>query len=119
MEKWISFDRLTVIRFSLRVTYAEGIGSWSTNDIDFGQAVVKQWMAWSSAPGQNVNELAKVFEPVIVNLGVHLQWQNDSSAYHLIPALEWLVSWGLLSRFGKGLLDGLQDTQARGVSPHP
>ena len=37
----------------------------------------------------------------------------------LIPALEWLDSMGLLSEFGKGLLGGLKDTQARGVSPSP
>jgi hypothetical protein len=120
MEKWISFDRLTLIRFSLGVTYAEGIGSWYTNDFDFVKAVVKKkWMAWSSVRGKKINELARIFEPVLVNLGVHLQWQDDLSAYTLIPALEWLDSMGLLSEFGKGLLGGLKDTQARGVSPSP
>jgi hypothetical protein len=53
----------------------------------------------------------EIFEPVLVNLGVHLQWQDDLSAHTLIPALEWVDSMGLLSEFGKGLLGGLRDTQ--------
>ena len=120
MEKWIGFDRMTLIRFSLGLTYAEGVGSWCTNDFDFSKPVVKkQWMAWSAVPGKKINELARIFEPVLVNLGVNLQWQDDLSAYTLIPALEWLDSIGLLSAFGKGLLGGLKDTRGRGVTPRP
>ena len=54
---------------------------------------------------------------MLVNLGVHLQWQNDQAAYKLIPVLEWLDGEGRLDPIGKGLLDGLRGTQARGVGP--
>jgi hypothetical protein len=120
MEKWISLDRLTLIRLSLGVTYAEGVGNWYTNDFDFDKPTIKKkWMAWSSVPGEKISDLAKTFEPVLVNLGVHLQWQGDSNAYKLIPTLEWLDTIGALSQFGIGLLGGLKETLARGEPPKP
>jgi hypothetical protein len=45
-------------------------------------------MAWSPVAGQNIDDIVRVFEPTITNLGVHLQHQDDIAAYKLIPALE-------------------------------
>ena len=94
---WVEYDRMTVIRLLLRVAYMQGIREWRTNDFDFPRKLVlKGWMAWGSSPGQNIDDICKTFEPVITNLGWHLQHQDDSAAYNLIPALEWLQATGRL-----------------------
>jgi hypothetical protein len=93
---------------------------WFTNDFDFTKPrKIKGWMAWSPVAGQNIDDIARVFEPTITNLGVHLQYQDDMAAYKLIPALEWLETTERLSGFGEGLLKGLRNTQAQGRSPRP
>jgi hypothetical protein len=93
---------------------------WFTNDFDFAKPLrLRSWMGWSSIAGQNIDDIAKVFEPTITNLGVHLQHQDDIAAYKLVPALEWLEATGRLSGFGEGLLNGLRNTQAQGKSPRP
>ena len=74
-------------------------------------------MAWSSIPGQNIDDICRTFEPVITNLGWHLQHEDDPAAYNLIPALEWLQSSGRLVGFGADLLKALKETQAQGKSP--
>jgi hypothetical protein len=81
MWNWVEFDRMTVIRFLLRVAYFVGAYEWLTNDFDFTKAKkIKGWMAWSPLPGQNIDDLCGVFEPTITNLGVHLQHQDDVAA---------------------------------------
>lgn len=118
MWKRVELDRMTAIRLLLRVAYFEGILEWFTNDFDFaGISKIKQFMAWSSNPGQNIDDICLVFESVITNLGAHLQYQDDLAAYSLIPALEWLQSRGRISGFGEGLLKGLKEMQAQGKSP--
>jgi len=117
---WVEYDRMTVIRLLLRVAYMQGIREWRTNDFDFPRKLVlKGWMAWGSSPGQNIDDICKTFEPVITNLGWHLQHQDDSAAYNLIPALEWLQATGRLVGFGAHLLKGLKENQAQGKSPRP
>ena len=79
--------------------------------------MIKGWMAWSSIPGQNIDDICRTFEPTITNLGAHLQRRDDLAAYKLIPALEWLESSGRLFGFGAELLKALKETQAQGKSP--
>jgi hypothetical protein len=120
MHGWVAFDRLTVVRLLLRVANFGGVCEWSTNDFNMPRILrMKGFMAWSPIPGQNINEICELFEPVITNLGAHLQHQNDSAAYALIPTLEWLHDGGRLSDFGLGLLRGLKGTQAQGNPPRP
>jgi hypothetical protein len=120
MDIWLQFDRVTVIMLLLQVANVKGIREWRTNDFDFPrQLVLKEWMAWSPTPGQNIDSICRVFEPVITNLGCHLQHQDDLAAYKLIPALEWLQSSNRLGQFGAGLLKGLKETQAQGKPPSP
>jgi hypothetical protein len=120
MWHWVETDRMTVIRLLLRVAYCVGMYEWFTNDFDFAKPrKIKGWMAWSPVAGQNIDDIAKVFEPTITNLGVHLQHQDDIAAYKLVPALEWLEATGRLSGFGEGLLKGLRNTQGQGKSPRP
>jgi len=117
---WVGYDRITVIRLLLRVVYVEGISKWFTNDFAFPRIVtMKGFMAWSPFPGQNIDDICSVFEPVITNLGTHLQHQDDPAAYNLIPALEWLKQGSRISGFGDGLLTGLKTTQSQGKSPRP
>jgi len=120
MGIWVGYDRMTVIKLLLRVTYFAGIREWSTNDFDFSRKLIlKKWMSWNSNPGHNIDAICRAFEPVITNLGWHLQRQNDPAAYTLIPALEWLQSTGGLVGFGADLLKELKETQAQGKSPRP
>src|SRR5262245_20707429 len=52
-----------------------------------------------------------------VNLGIHLQCQNDQAAYKLIPILEWLKQEGYLDQTRESLLDGLRKTESKGIGP--
>jgi len=118
--RWAECDRTVVIRLLLSVAYLEGMYEWFTNDFDFTKPCkIKGMMTWSPVPGQNIENICRVFEPTITNLGANLQWQNDLAAYKLIPALEWLESRGWLSGFGVGLLKGLKDTESQGKPPRP
>ena len=120
MWNWVEADRITVFRLLLGVKNFVGMYEWFTNDFDFAkQRKTKGWMAWSPAPGHNIEDICRVFEPTITNLGAHLQHQDDPAAYKLIPALEWLESRGQLSGFGSGLLRGLKETELQGRSPRP
>ncbi len=120
MDTWLQYDRITVIMLLLRVANVKGIREWRTNDFDFQrQLILKEWMAWSPTPGENIDSICRVFEPVITNLGWHLQHQDDPSAYKLIPGLEWLHSKNWLGQFGTSLLKGLKEAQAKGQSPRP
>jgi len=120
MWNWVEFDRMTVIRLLLRIAFFVGLYEWFTNEFDFPRILkTYQWMAWSPVPGQNIDAICKVFEPVVTNLGAHLQHQDDPAAYSLIPALAWLQSNNRLSAFGEGLLRGLRETQTQGKSPRP
>jgi hypothetical protein len=54
----------------------------------------------------------------LVNLGIHLQWQNDPSAFALIPTLEWLNERRELGGIGQGLLARLIENRRNGVGPN-
>lgn len=99
--------------FHLFIPALTNITAWSTNPPKTLGA--RTWQFWDPRPGVNIERLSQTLGPIVVNLGIHLQWQNDVAAYNLIPVLEWLNEKGWLDAFGEGLLDGLRDTQARGV----
>ncbi len=111
----VRIERRNLLMFQLRVAIHDCVEKWSTNG--FGDVVLSKAMFWSVAPGGNLPELAAALAPVAVNLGAHLQWQNDHAAYLLIGVLEWLDQRGDLDAMGKGLLDGLTTTKAQGLGP--
>jgi len=115
LRTWIIHDRLTLMRYHQFIPVLTGITKWNVNSPDILEA--RTWQFWDSRPGVNIARLCQTVSPMLVNLGAHLQWQDDSTAYLLIPILEWLDAKGSLDDMGKGLLDGLRGTQARGVGP--
>jgi hypothetical protein len=117
MANWLSVDRRNIIRALQGVAYVEGIKEWATNDFTTTVVPLKQFMAWTRSR-QSVIELVKVLEPIVVNLGVHLQSQDDPAVFSMIPILEWFHSLNLLSGMGKGLLDNIERTQAARKLPN-
>jgi hypothetical protein len=115
LRTWIAHDRLTLMRYQQFIPWLTGITGWRT---DCPEALeVRTWQFWDKQPGANIARLCQTTAPMLVNLGTHLQWQNDPAAYELVPALEWLYGKGYLDPMGKGLLDGLCRTKASGVGP--
>jgi hypothetical protein len=76
-----------------------------------------EWQFWDKRPGANIARLCQTAAPVLVNLGTHLQWQNDRAAYDLLPILRWINSQGLLDPMGQGLIENLEMAQAEGGGP--
>ena len=114
IERWVEYDRLVVLRLLLRVPYVEGIREWISNEFDAEVVILKRWLAWAAAPGQNIDDLCKTFEPALTSLGWHLEHQQNPGVYSLIPALEWLDSTGRLVGFGADLLKRLKEAQTKG-----
>jgi hypothetical protein len=115
LRTWIAYDRLTLMRYHQFIPVLDGITKWSTDSPEVLE--VRTWHFWDSRPGANIERLCRTAAPMLMNLGEHLQWQDDWAAYKLVPILEWLDAQGHLDPIGKGLLDGLRGTQARGVGP--
>lgn len=116
LARYVELERMNLIRFMLRTAIHRHPETWVTNS--FGPITkVHKAMYWSRIPGENIVELMKAVEPSLVNLGVHLQWQNDRSAYRLIDVLEWLNENSQLGAFGRGLLDGLKNARDAGAGP--
>jgi hypothetical protein len=115
LSTWIAADRLTVMRFQQFIPVLTGITEWDTNGPEVFQT--RTWQFWDRRPGANIDKLCRTVGPMLVNLGAHLQWQDDSAAYRLIPVLEWLQDQRQLDEIGVGLLRGLRDTKERGVGP--
>ena len=111
----ICYDRLMLMRFHQFIPFLTGITQWTTNSPQTPEARI--WQFWDPRPGANIQRLCETVSLVLINLGAHLQWQNDQAAYKLLPVLEWLDANGHLDPMGKGLLAGLQGTQARGAGP--
>ncbi len=109
------YDRLMLMRYQQFIPYLTGITRWNTNSPQISEA--RTWQFWDSRPGANIPRLCQTASPILVNLGAHLQWQNDHAAYKLIPVLEWLDANGQLDPMGRGLLEGLRRTHARGMGP--
>lgn len=65
----------------------------------------------------NLARLSQTASPVFVNLGIHLQGQNDEAAFRLISILEWFDGRGYLDGIGKELLEGLKKARDIGVGP--
>jgi hypothetical protein len=115
LRTWITYDRLTLMRYHQFIPVLDGITRWRTDYPD-GLGVTT-WQFWDSRPGANIARLCATAGPMLTNLGAHLQWQDDWAAYKLVPILEWIDAQGHLDSMGKRLLDGLRGTQARGVGP--
>src|SRR5204862_5394980 len=76
LSNWVAIDRRNIIRALQGVPYVEGIKEWATNVFATTVVQIKQFMAWSASP-QSVAALTRALEPLLVNLGVHLQAQGD------------------------------------------
>jgi len=101
--------------FHMFVPVLTNFTSWSTDPPESLES--RTWHFWDSRPKANIERLCQRAGPILVNLGIHLQWQNDHAAYNLVPVLEWLDGNGRLDQIGKGLPDGLRQAQASGVGP--
>jgi hypothetical protein len=115
LRTWITYDRLTLMRYHQFIPVLTGITGWTTNSPEIVET--RSWQFWDGRPGVNIERLCLTAAPMLTNLGVHLQWQNDPAAYGFLFVLEWLDGKGSLDPIGKGLLDGLRKTQAAGVGP--
>lgn len=111
----IVYDRANLMRYHQFIPALTGITGWSTNTIELPE--VREWHFWSSTPGENIRRLCLTAGPLLVNLGIHLQWQNDRAAYRLIPVLEWIDQYNYLDEIGRGLLRNLRATEAAGIGP--
>lgn len=118
LKQQIAIERRNLLYFFQGVAIHECLAGWATNDF-VNQAQYHHFMSWDQTPGKNISALAAVVAPAVVNLGAHLQWQNDWDAYRRIDVLEWLQSKGALDGFGDGLLKGLQATRDLNVGPAP
>jgi hypothetical protein len=115
LRTWVGQDRLTLMRYLQSVPVVTGITCWSTCPPEVFETGISYF--WNSQPGRNIAVLCATVAPMVVNLVVHLQWQNDHAAYRFLPVLEWLEARGELDPLGKGLLESLRKTQAIGVGP--
>jgi hypothetical protein len=115
LRTWIANDRQNLMRFLQGIPVFSGFSGWQTNSLNGLRRSIAQH--WSATPGENIASLCQTGEPLLVNLGIHLQWQNDQGAYALTPTLEWLNQRGQLGGIGQGLLRGLIETQRNGVGP--
>lgn len=112
----IAMERKNLLRFQSRVAIHHCVQIWHTNCFEPRIAFHKA-MYWSLVPGENIDALVDTVTPALVNLGVHLQWQNNSDAYKFIGALDWIDRRGGLDEMDRGLLRGLIETRDRGVGP--
>jgi hypothetical protein len=115
LRSWILNDRANLIRFQQFIPVLSGITEWRTGTL--APRVIKTWQFWAAEPGENIGRLCDTAAPLVVNLGIHLQWQNDNAAYTLLPVLQWFRQHGRLDQIGLGLLSGLESSQAAGLGP--
>jgi hypothetical protein len=115
LREHIQLERRNLLLFRLRVAVHECVEKWTTN---VGPSALSRAMFWGTSSGENLDELATALEPVALNLGVHLQWQNDKAAYQFIDVLEWLHQKKGLDPLGRGLLEGRKNTRAKGLGPN-
>jgi len=106
----IHYDRTNLMRYLQFIPMLTGITDWSTNSLELSE--VREWQFWSSTPGENIRRLCLTAGPLLVNLGIHLQWQNDlTTAFKLIPLLDWIKESHYLDEIGCGLLRNLHAAQ--------
>lgn len=115
LRAWILNDRANLIRFQQFIPVLSGITEWRTGTL--APHVMKTWQFWAAEPGENIARLSETAAPLVVNLGIHLQWQNDEAAYALLPLLQWFCRNGRLDQIGLGLLSGLESSHAAGLGP--
>jgi hypothetical protein len=115
LRRWVSLDRQTVARFHTGIPFVQAFNKWATNQVPPGEGM--ELLAMDARLGMNIERLARALVPSVLGLGAHLQHQDNSDAYRLIPILEWIES----NRYGNSitpiLLESLLRTQRDGVSP--
>lgn len=107
LRRHVEMERQNLTRFQLGVAIHLCTQRWFTNDVA-DEFVFHKAMYWNTAPGANLDRLLGALEQIVLNLGVHLQYQNDADASRLIGVLEWLGEKGKLDGMGNGLLEGLR-----------
>jgi hypothetical protein len=112
LRRHVEMEHANLIRFQLGVAIHSCVAAWSSNEFA-PQFVVHKAMYWNAGPGTNIAKLIETLAPVVVNLGVNLQWQHDPDSDRLIDVLDWLESRGALDEMGVGLLSGLRADRAR------
>ncbi len=115
LQTWLEFDRLTIYRFQQFIPWLHGITSWHTNSLEKMKTI--NWQFWDRQPDANLSRLCQTVSPILVNLGTHLQWQNEMIAYDFLPLLKWINSRGLLDPMGQGLIENLERAKAKGGGP--
>jgi hypothetical protein len=115
LRSWILTDRANLIRFQEFIPVLSGIVDWTTGTL--APRVITTWQFWAADPGENIARLSATAAPLVVNLGIHLQWQNDDAAYALLPLLRWFSKEGRLDQIGLGLLAWLEANQQAGLTP--
>lgn len=105
----IATDMRMLTFYQLFIPHLQNLTAWRTDSLEI--LALNTWQFWDSRPGVNVGRICETIAPALVNLGIHLQSQNDPAAYNLIPVLEWIAKRGLLDGIGKGLLEGLNQTR--------
>jgi hypothetical protein len=115
LRTWLVNDRANLMRFHQFIPVLTGITGWKPNSL--AELTSTTWQFWGTGPGENIIRLCQTAAPLVVNLGVHLQWQNDAAAYSLVPLLQWLRMQGRLDQIGLGLLSGLESSRAAGLGP--
>jgi hypothetical protein len=111
----IHLERSMLMRFLQFIPVLPGYFRWTTNSLS--GADIRVWSFWSGIPGENLAALCQTLVPLLTNFGAHLQWQDDSAAYHLLLLLNWLREHEALDDLAQGLLDGLLETHDSGLSP--
>jgi hypothetical protein len=114
LQTRVSTDHLNLMRYHQFIPAIVGFTEWTTNSPEVKSVI---WHFWDARPGVNLPRLIQTASPLLVNLGIHLQWQNDEAAYKLIPILEWFEACGHLDDIGKGLLNGLRNAKETGAGP--
>jgi hypothetical protein len=115
LRTWILWDRRMLFQYHEFIPLLHCPTKWTTNYPRFLEERMRYF--WSPEPGANLTRLRQTAAPILINLGLHLQDQNDPAAYNLVPILEWLNGSGQLDPTGQSLLEGLKRTQALGKGP--
>lgn len=102
LRTWLAYDRLSLIRYQQFIPCLRGLIGWSTNG---SKIEVGDWQFWDKRPGANIAQLCQTAAPILVNLCMHLQLQNDRAAYNFLPLLKWINSQSLLDPMGQMLID--------------
>jgi hypothetical protein len=111
----VGLERLMLMRFLQFIPVLPGATKWTTNEPGLLETRVFQF--WDSTPGANIERLCQTAVPLLTNMAIHFEHQNDPMAYQLIPLLKWFKDKGMLDSIGEGLYWGLQTHAEQGLPP--